>query len=150
MKSTFWLCFSSCALGIFTLTAGAFEPRKIDGGHSMNPSITPADSKNSTVTRTVTYCVLAAERAWTSTDDKKMQAKLIAFEDLTVEVKDGAVVKAAEAPAHPTVVQNEKVRFLINRKPVELPLSRLVQADQDFIEKIRLQHAPAKPKAGQP
>lgn len=126
-------------------TPTAFEPRNIDGSNEIEPNIRPENQEKQTVTRTVTHCVLTENRTWTSTDGKKMEAKLIAFEDLVVESVKGQVAKAPQAPEYPTVVQEEKVRFSVNRKPVVLPLARLIQSDQDFIEKIRLKHAAPAP-----
>jgi hypothetical protein len=39
-------------------------------------------------------------------------------------------------PAQSTLVQNDKIRLLVNRKPVEVALSRLSQADRDFMENM--------------
>jgi hypothetical protein len=67
---------------------------------------------------------------------------LIAFEDLMVESINGAAVKAPEPPRYPTVVKDGTIRLAVNRKPMVLPLTRLSKEDQEFVEKIRLQHAP--------
>lgn len=92
--------------------------------------------------RTITYMVLSESRPWTSTDGKVLEAKLIAFEDVVIE---GESTAAPQPPPHPTVVRNGKVRLLAGKKSYELDLSRLSEADRDFIEQIRLRHQKKTP-----
>lgn len=88
--------------------------------------------------RYTTHVVLSESRTWTSSDGRPLEAKLLAFEDMVVEAIQGSPQPALpDPPKHPTVVRNERVRLLVGRKPVEVPLSRLSQTDRDFIERIR-------------
>lgn len=120
----------------------SFQPRNIDGSQEIEPNIGPARTKDEKITRYVTQLSLSESRSWTSTDGKVIEATLIAFEDLMVESRDGAAAKAPEPPKHPTVVRDGSVRLAVNRKPMVLALSRLSKADQEFVEKVRAQHAP--------
>ena len=119
------------------------KPGAIDGGGQGGIEVVP---KTPPKVKYTTHIVLSESRTWTSTDGKPLEAKLLAFEDLVAEAPEGATPPAMpEPPKHPTVVRGDKVRLLVNRKPVEVPLSRLIQADQDFIERIRrAKEAPAK------
>ena len=92
--------------------------------------------------RHVTYFVLTDFRQWTSSDGKPLSGRLIAFEDLVVETPKGSDQPSAPVPPeNPTVVAAGKLRLLVNNKPFELPLERLSQADQDFVETVRAAHA---------
>lgn len=146
------VCFA--ALGLLATQASAqrdvppppgvkIKPRAIDGGGQGGVEVVP---KSPPKARYTTHIVLSESRTWTSSDGKPLEAKLLAFEDLVTEAPEGAAPPAPpEPPKHPTVVRGDKVRLLVNRKPVEVPLSRLSQADQDFIERIRrAKEAPAK------
>jgi len=119
------------------------KPRAIDGGGQGGIEVVP---KAPPKVRYTTHIVLSESRTWTSSDGKPLEAKLLAFEDLVAEAAEGATPPAVpEPPKHPTVVRGDKVRLLVGKKPVEVPLSRLSQADQDFIERIRrAKEAPAK------
>lgn len=121
---------------------GGTGTRTIDGGSSVSPGIAPARPNDEKITQHITQLSLSEMRSWTSSDGKVIEAKLIAFEDLRVEAVNGAVVKQPEPPKYPTVVKDGTVRLAVNRKPVILPLTRLSKEDQEFVEKIRLQHAP--------
>lgn len=119
-----------------------FVTRPIGGGSTGGVEVLPQGGTESQQVRYTTRVVLAESRPWTSTDGKTLEAKLIAFEDLVVEAPKGAPQPAAPAPpANPTVIRNGKVRLVSNQKPFELALERLSQADREFIERIRLQHA---------
>lgn len=120
----------------------SFEPRNVDGTQEIEPTIGPSRTKDEKITRHVTQLSLSELRSWTSSDGKVIEAKLIAFEDLAAESRDGANVKVDQPPKYPTVVRDGSIRLAVNRKPMVLPLSRLSKDDQDFVEKIRLQHAP--------
>lgn len=125
-------------------TPTAFEPRNIDGSQSIQPNIAPTRTKDEIVTRAVTHVVLGEQRQWASADGCTIEAKLIAFEDLTVESKKGATPAMPEPPKHPTVVRDGTVRLSVNRKAVVIALSKLSVPDQEYVEKIRVRHA-AKP-----
>jgi hypothetical protein len=82
--------------------------------------------------------VLSESRVWGSADGKTLEGKLIAFEDSVAEAPANAAEPIAPSPpANPTVVRGGKARLLVKGKAFEIPLSRLVKADQDFIEQIR-------------
>lgn len=123
-------------------TPTSFEPRNVGETSEIEPGIRPEKTKDEKITRYISQLALSEVRQWTSSEGKVIVASLIAFEDLAVESREGVAPPQPELPKHPTVVQNGTVRLAINRKPTILPISRLSKADQDFIEKIRLQHAP--------
>lgn len=116
--------------------------RSINGGNSVSPGIAPARTNDQKITQYVSRLSLSEMRSWTSVDGKVIDAKLIAFEDLRVESVDGSSIKQPEPPKYPTVVKDGSVRLYVNQKPVILPLTRLSNEDQKFVEKIRHQHAP--------
>ena len=94
--------------------------------------------------RTITYMVLAESRSWTSKEGKALEAKLIAFEDVVIE---GESTEPPKPPQHPTVVRNGKARLLAGRKSYELEVSRLSEADREFIEQIRARFEKKTPPA---
>jgi hypothetical protein len=145
MKTALFLLVSSAmAFAQFPVPSGkgGTGTRTIDGGSSVSPGVAPARPNDEKITQHITQLSLSEMRSWTSSDGKVIEAKLIAFEDLRVESVNGAVVKQPEPPKYPTVVKDSSVRLAVNRKPVILPLTRLSKEDQEFVEKIRLQHAP--------
>lgn len=87
--------------------------------------------------RYITHVTLSEPRQWQSSDGKSLLGRLIAFEDITVETEKGAPPPPFTPPANPTVVKGGKARLLVDTKPFELPLERLSQGDQDFVEQIR-------------
>ena len=130
------------------LTPG--QGRKFDRGqggdaNSGGVSIVPEDGAQKAKASYKTFLVLADSRKWTSSDGKVIQAKFIAFEDMVGDEVKAGEKSLATPPANPTVVRGGKVRLLLNQKPVELAIGRLVQADRDFIEKIRVLHAKKMP-----
>lgn len=113
------------------------KPRQVGGLNGGGVEVTPKESPEAPV-KYVTYLTLSVSRIWQSSDGRTLEGKLIAFEDLVVETPKGqAAPPTPEAPKHPTVVRNGKIRVLMDRKPVEIPLSRLSQGDQDFVEVVR-------------
>jgi hypothetical protein len=120
-----------------------FVPRAIGGGTSGGVQVLPRDSGAPKKVRYTTRIVLSPSRVWTSNDGKPVEAKLIAFEDIVVETPEGAAPpEPPPKPEHLTVVRGGKARLLVNNKPMEVPLSRLSQDDQDFIEEIRKANEP--------
>ena len=117
--------------------------RRVDdlrlAGHLLLPRPNGDSSQsNQPTVRYVTHVVLFDDRVWSSAEGKPLEAKLIAFEDLIVETPKGAAEPVMPPPpAKPTLVRNEKIRLLVNQKPVEVALSRLCQADRDFIEDMK-------------
>ncbi len=110
-------------------------------GASINPP--PAQPA---VRKVTTYLTLSPLRQWNSTDGKSLMGKLIAWEET---VTTSAAVEAAAAPTapittKPTVLKNNKARFLIDNKAYEVPLDRLAPAEQKFITDLQVAIA-AKP-----
>lgn len=87
--------------------------------------------------RHLTYLTLSVSRIWQSSEGRTLEGKLIAFEDLVTEAPKGSAPPAPEPPKHPTVVRDGKIRVLMDRKPVEIPLARLSSGDQEFVEGVR-------------
>lgn len=110
--------------------------RQVGGLGGGGAEVVPKETANP-VTRYVTYLTLSVSRIWQSSEGKTLEGKLIAFEDLVVEAPKGAAPPTPEAPKHPTVVRDGRIRVLIDRKPVEIPLSRLSRGDQEFVEGVR-------------
>ena len=123
-------------------TPKGFEKRGAGGSAGVAPAVDVTKEQLPKIMRYVTHVALSEERAWTSDDGKVIQATLLAFEDLRAESRDGLVPIMPAPPKHPTVVRAGHVRLSVNRKPTLVALSRLSKADQEFIEKVRLQHAP--------
>ena len=151
MKTRVILAMTSLLTGVtgaHVLVPGqgrSFDRRQGGDANSGGVTIVPADGAQKPKTSYKTFLVLADSRAWTSSDGKVIQAKLIAVEDVVVDESKPEEKANAAPPANPTVVRGGKVRLLLNQKPVELAVDRLVQADRDFIEKIRVQHAKKTP-----
>jgi hypothetical protein len=143
-----WLPFTAALLLIGAVTLPAqvvpatpkkFTKRGLGGGSaSINPGGAPATPRPPVV-RTTTYMTLSDSRQWTSADGKPLLAKLVAFEDVTVETRGNSPQATAPPPipANLTVVRDGKARLLSGQTPYEVPLDRLSQADRDFIESIR-------------
>ncbi len=124
---------------------GKSTTRKTGGGTDTGISVVPSQPEQ----RHITFIVLSESRMWTSADGKPLDAKLIAFEDLVVPVPQGSAEPVMpKPPAHPTVVREGKVRLLVNKKPVALPLERLSEADRTFVETVKTNLA-RKAAAGQ-
>ena len=138
-----WLSLLVCLHAQAPKPPTAFEPRRIDGSQDIQPNIAPSRTKDEIITRAVTHVVLGDQRQWASLDGRTIEAKLIAFEDLVAESKNG-VAAMPEPPKNPTVVRDGTIRLSVNRKPVVIALSKLSVADQEYVEKIRVRHA-AKP-----
>ena len=99
-----------------------------------------ATARPEAVVRTTTYIVLSGARQWTSSDGKPLLAKLIAFEDVTTESTAGAASSLNPQPpiaGKPTVIQNGLIRLMSGQKPYEVPLTKLSQADQEFIGTVK-------------
>lgn len=122
---------------------GKTDTRPIGGGSSPGVEVIPKENPK---VRYTTHIILSVSRLWTSTDGKLLEGKLIAFEDLVTETATGNQAPAApEAPKHPTVVKGDKIRILIQKKPVEVPLSRLSQGDREFVEQTRKAYEKKEP-----
>lgn len=111
-------------------------PRSVGGG--VNPGASVGSGKTASIVRYVTHITLHESRLWTSNEGKPLEAKLIAFEDLVAEAPPGATEPAMPPPpANPTVTRYGKIRLLINRKPTEVPLDRLSEADRELVKGIQ-------------
>lgn len=135
------LGYASQGLGQIVVPANPkkFATRPIGGSSSGGITVEPA-APNPNV-RYVTHLGLSEIRQWKSADGKPLQGKLIAFEDLVIEVPKGSTEPVAPTPpAHPTVVRDGKARLMVNKKPFEVVLERLSQEDQKLIESIRIAH----------
>lgn len=111
------------------------------GGGTGSVTIQPQE-KVTPKQRLVTHVVLAETRTWQSTDGKSLRGTLIAFEDAVSEIPAGGIAPPApRPPQYPTVVRDGKVRLMIDKKAHEIPLTRLIKADQEFIEQIRVRLA---------
>ena len=106
------------------------------GGSSASTGVTRTESP--TVVRTITYWTLSGARQWTSADGKPLLAKLIAFEDLTVEHLKGQPSPAApKLPAQATVEKDGKVRLLVGQQPYELAVEKLSEKDRAFVNTVK-------------
>lgn len=124
---------------------GKTDTRPIGGGSSPGVEVLPKEVPK---VRYTTHITLSVSRLWTSTDGKLLEGKLIAFEDLVTEAPKGnQPPPAPEAPKHPTVVKDGKIRLLIRQKPVEVALSRLSQGDREFVEQTRKAYGKKEPPA---
>lgn len=136
------LMSSGLAQVVIPGSPGKFKGRSIGGGATGGVQVIPKDGGAPQKVRFITYITLSESRPWTSAEGKVIQGTLIAFEDVVVEGIQGGPPTAPEPPEKPTVTRGEKVRLLVNRKPVELALSRLSQPDQAFIAEVKAAHAP--------
>lgn len=124
-----------------------FKTRGIGDGSTGGIQVIPPGGTEPKKARYITHIVLSVSRQWMSTDNKLVEGKLIAFEDLVVEAEAGAAPPASQTPpAHPTVVRDGKVRLLINQKPVELAITRLSAGDQEFIQQTQKSYGSQTPK----
>ena len=115
------------------------ENRTINGGGTASVGVVPV--KPQSTVRTVTYIALGDVRQWKSSDGRTILGKLIAFEDLVVEIKAEPGTQPAPAapptlPAHPTVVREGTARLLVDKKPFVVALDRLSEEDQKLIGTI--------------
>ena len=124
-----------------------FATRPI-GGSIGSVEVVPKDGSGSENLRYTTHIVLSDSRLWASTDGRIVEGKLIAFEDLVEEAPQGTTQPASPAPPEsPTVVRDEKIRLLVKKKPLELPLKRLSKSDLEFIEQMQQARAKKAPPA---
>ena len=125
-------------------TPSKFTTRGVGGGGTTGSASVgfAGSAKPQSVVRTTTHIVLGDTRQWKSTDGKTLLGKLIAFEDLVVEMKIESGVKPVPAappamPEKPTVIRDGKARLLIDNKPFEVPLERLSDEDRKQVETIQ-------------
>lgn len=146
MKSLLSIIFTGMALTcvssaqtVTPATPGKFKVRQIgDGSTTSGVNVIPKDAEKPASARYTTHIVLSESRIWSASDGKTLTGKLIAFEDIVVETTQGAAEPVIpKPPAKPTVIRDQKVRFIIDKKTVEVPLARLGQADQELIRQIQ-------------
>lgn len=131
------VCVSSAQI-VAPASPKKFKPRPIGGSTTPGVDVIPKDGGKPANARYTTHIVLSESKVWSASDGKTLTGKLIAFEDIVVEAPQGKAEPVIPAPpAKPTVIRDQKVRFLIDKKAVEVPLSRLVQADQERIAQIQ-------------
>jgi hypothetical protein len=115
-----------------------FTKRSLGTNISSDPVVIQREEAKPGKKRYSTHIALTDTRIWHSRDDKSLQGKLIAFEDLVVETpQDAPEPTMPPPPAKPTVIRDGKARLFINQKCYEIDLTRLIQADQDLIRKIQ-------------
>jgi hypothetical protein len=133
---------ATAAFGQIVMPGGAKNPGNrsigntvnggVDGGATISGKQTPPKK------RYTTHIILAETRIWRNADGRTKEGKLLAFEDVVVEVPgDVAETPMPVPPANPTLVRNGKVRMLIGKEIFEVAVSSLVKIDQDYIEGIR-------------
>lgn len=136
-----------CAQVILPSTGKKFDTRTVNGsggnsGVSLNNTTKPAPP---TKTKLTSYFMLGDPRQWHSTDGKSLLGTIITFEESVIEFDAAnpaaareAVEKAppAKMPDKPTLIRDAKIRLLVNKKPVEVPLERLSEADRKYVEDL--------------
>ena len=128
-------------------TGKKFETRDLNGsggnnGISINNATKPAPPTKAKLT---SHFILGEPRQWKSTDGKSLLGAIITFEDSVIEFDAAnpaaareAVAKAppAKLPAKPTLIRDGKVRLLVNKNPVEVPLERLSDEDRKYVDDL--------------
>jgi hypothetical protein len=128
-------------------TGKKFETRTINGsggnsGVSINNATKPAAP---TKTKLTSYFMLGEPRQWKSTDGRSLLGTIITFEESVIEFDAAnpaaareAVEKAppAKLPDKPTLIREGKVRLLVNKKPVEVPLESLSADDRKYVDDL--------------
>ena len=128
-------------------TGGKFETRGING----NSSVTIKDGFSPkpaapTKTKLTSYFLLGESRQWKSKDGRSLLGTIIAFEDSVIEFDAAnpaaareAVEKAppAKLPAKPTLIRDDRVRLMVNKKPVEVSLTLLSEDDRKYVDDLK-------------
>jgi hypothetical protein len=105
------------------------------------------------VRRATTYITLSPERIWKNQEGKEVTGKLIAHEDIVVEVAPGQEAVAAKPAGRPTVIKDGKVRLLVAKRPTAVALDQLSSGDQEEIRRIEKSISPStapNPAGSQP
>lgn len=113
-----------------------YTTREVGGGAEPGAKVeAPADASTA---RYVTHVILYDTRFWTSVEGKALSGKLIAFEDLVVTApKDAPMPPMPAPPEKPTLIRDDSVRLLVDKKPVVVPLERLSWQDRELIDGIQ-------------
>lgn len=122
------------------------------GPRSLNQDAIPGGSSGAEikqppapVRRATTYITLSPERVWKNKEGKEVTGKLIAHEDIVVELAPGQEAVAAKPVERPTVIKDGKVRLLVAKRPTAVALDQLSTGDQEEIRRIEKSLAPAPP-----
>ena len=132
---------------VLPTTGKKFDTRTINGsggsgGVSIGGTTKPPPP---TKTKLVSYFMLGEPRQWKSTDGKSLLGTIITFEESVLEFDAAnpaaareAVQKAppAKMPDKPTLIREGKIRLLVNKKPVEVPLERLSEEDHKYVNDL--------------
>ena len=148
----------SHALPAFLVLAGLVLPvlgQSVSGGggrRSLDQDAIPGGSSGAEikqppppVRRATTYITLSPERVWKNKEGKEVTGKLIAHEDIVVELAPGQEAVAAKPVERPTVVKDGRVRLLVGKRPTAVALDQLSTEDQAEIRRIEKSLAPAPP-----
>ena len=128
-------------------TGGKFETRGING----NSSVTIKDGASPkpaapTKTKLTSYFLLGEPRQWKSKDGRSLLGTIIAFEESVIEFDAAnpaaareAVEKAppAKLPAKPTLIRDDRVRLMVNKKPVEVSLTLLSEDGRQYVDGLK-------------
>lgn len=131
---------------VLPTTGKKFDTRPINGsaGNS-NVNVNNAAQPAPTKTKLISYFLLGDLRQWKSTDGRSLLGAIITFEESVIEFDAAnpaaareAVEKAppAKMPEKPTLIREGKIRLLVNKKPVEVPLERLSDDDRKYVEDL--------------
>ncbi len=118
-----------------------YETRKVGGGIDPGGKVEGIEQgrPGTGLQHYITHVILFKPRIWTNGDGRSVTAALIAFEDLEAEGPiGGPPPKMPAPPERPTVLKDGKIRVLVNGKPMEMILSNLTIADQEFIDGMRV------------
>ena len=129
---------------VIPTTGKKFETRTSGSGGnvSINTTSKPAPP---TKTKLTSYFILGEARQWKSTDGRSLLGAILAFEESVIEFDATNVAAAREAvqkappavlPAKPTLVRDGKVRLMVNKKPVEVPLNLLSDDDRKYVDDL--------------
>jgi len=143
----FLVAFPIAAQVVNPATGKKFDTRTINGsggnnGISINNATKPTPP---TKTKLTSYFILGEPRQWKSTDGRSLLGAIITFEESVLEFDAANAAAAREAvekappakmPDKPTLIRDAKIRLLVNKKPVEVPLDRLSQDDRTYVEDL--------------
>lgn len=132
---------------VLPTTGRKFDTRPINGNSgnaavNINNTAQPAPP---TKTKLTSYFLLGDPRQWKSTDGRSLLGAIITFEESVIEFAAAnpaaareAVEKAppAKMPDKPTLIREGKIRLLVNKKPVEIPLERLSDDDRKYVDDL--------------
>lgn len=133
---------AACPVGGQSVSGGG--PRSLDRdaipGGSSGATVKPPPPP---VRRATTYVTLSPERVWKNNEGKEVTGKLIAHEDIVVELAPGQEAVAAKPVERPTVIKDGKIRLLVANRPTAVALERLSTEDQAEIRRIEKSLAPS-------